>query len=621
MVNGITYFRLVSNYYEGDTTKRSGLEGCDIDRNFYFLEGKTIKEVFVSEDKRDLVIRLMDGTEIVAENAFGSIKDNFSFDFDVETGTLTIKYLGEILDELTGFVSRGIMEEYVSESNSIYTDNTLVGNGNMRMPLGIHPMYRTGLYRAVDRFIDSRIGETLPSPSEIGVGDRFLTNEEFSTFGILYNFDGVKRLKERLAEANSPWRVPTKEDWDDMLNAIEPDPEYANHDSYSCNRYFGQMAGAILRQNGMWTLVNPVPNIPVEQNVNSNDEDEDGIGGDYSNSPYCPSPISDNPDFLCLNDYGFDALPSGYSNDSKDLVYFYGDIYGDPGEVVERTGFWTSTTRNDNSAYIKRIDNMSDKIYQDIVDGSDYYSIRLVKDYTYDNYSESEEILDETYTTSLMPSKTSGHKVWTSMNISIGVGKCRCFRPSKYDGINVRYFIWEWDGVKWMRNELRRGEAVYIDQMDDYTYVTFEPTGSEVPEMEWECFNTVEEMPNASAVSSEYVAVGNCVFQYQELSGTDYPEAILEPSEPDPITIDSPRYIKIFVTEGTLCYYKYFEKVLIEADEYYKKETITTFDSGIYLLKKVKVGDKYTMELIPITGGGTGTDKTFEDIPSDWMGD
>ena len=69
MMNGITYYKLKSNY-EGDITKNCGLTGQEVDNNFYVLEGRDIKSVTVEDNC--IVITLMNGettAEEVAANA------------------------------------------------------------------------------------------------------------------------------------------------------------------------------------------------------------------------------------------------------------------------------------------------------------------------------------------------------------------------------------------------------------------------------------------------------------------------------------------------------------------------------------------------------------------------
>ena len=86
MINGITYFRLKPKY-EGDIVKNAGLEGCDIDKNFRFLEDKIVDKLTVSDDGMDLIITFRDGTTVTGEDV---LANHFRYEFDKENGVLNI---------------------------------------------------------------------------------------------------------------------------------------------------------------------------------------------------------------------------------------------------------------------------------------------------------------------------------------------------------------------------------------------------------------------------------------------------------------------------------------------------------------------------------------------------
>ena len=100
--------------------------------------------------------------------------------------------------------------------------------------------------------------------------------------------------------------------------------------------------------------------------------------------------------------------------------------------------------------------------------------MRLVKDYTGSNYYEKEEILGVDVPAILMPSVKKGHAVWTEVNIA--------FADKLYNGIvpnlgfNIttanKYYIYEWDGNKWLINALNEGENVVIfdGPNEEYAY-------------------------------------------------------------------------------------------------------------------------------------------------------
>ena len=591
MINGITYFRLKPKY-EGDIVKNAGLEGCDIDKNFRFLEDKIVDKLTVSDDGMDLIITFRDGTTVTGEDV---LANHFRYEFDKENGVLNIIDGNGDVISIDGLVSVDMLDEYLNHEYVISTDNTLIGNGQNTRPLGIHPMYRTGLYRAVDRLIDTELDEVLPLPEELRSGDRFLVNEAYSTYGTLYNYQGVLDIMNMLENDGSPWRVPTKADWDDMLNALEPNPADRNHNSTESNVTLGRIAGAILRQNDMWEFISQTPD---------------------SQS--------------CIPSFGFDALPSGYGDDNKGLRYFGTETLSKfDNQITQRTTFWTSSYDDHNVAYIKSIGNRTNKVYQDIANGHEYFSLRLVKDYDGLNYSEFEDILGETYTTCLMPTKDGGHKVWTSVNISITgydgfeINERNYYTPDEYEEEgNIRYFIWEWTGDGWMRNEMRRGESVYVDTRRVYGYEEITPEEEVIPQKDWtyfideESFN--EAIPQATATTPVYVAYGNCQFVYVVTSydETHTFEEISDEERNNP-TFESPLYAKV---EGT-CDITYYIKRLETANTYLENVvTETDEDSGIYLLKLFDNPTKPYLALVQITGGNAGNGKTYDDIPDSWLG-
>ena len=52
-------------------------------------------------------------------------------------------------------------------------------------------------------------GESIPTCETPIVGDRYLTEEYVSVYGMLYNYEAVKKIACNLNKANSPWRIPT----------------------------------------------------------------------------------------------------------------------------------------------------------------------------------------------------------------------------------------------------------------------------------------------------------------------------------------------------------------------------------------------------------------------------
>ena len=465
---GITYFRLNSPY-EGDITKNCALDGYEVDNNFFTLEGRDIKCVYVEDN--EIKIELINGQVIKSGDVFSKFAKDLSVDFDAEKGILYIKQNGQV-KKIEGFVTE------FSNDWSVATNSTLKGNGKPSSPLSISPVYKTGMYVPVKKYIDlteddcnncgcehcGRISDKLPNTCDILPGDRFLVKMENSDYGLLYNYEGVKRIACDLIGSNSEWRIPTKDDWDDMLNAIEPCAEDRTHSSASSNTYLGRFAGKFLKNKYLW------------RSEGCGCDDNSSTCIDYHENDSCVNNCSCGRNIQCdpmycgeyngchhrhkkcdhrgIDKFGFGVTPAGYADD--------GMLYGYFGE---RGMFWTaSVSRSGASAYAKRFDYNKSSVYQDIVPSSLYLSLRLVKDFNGNNYFEREDILTDSYPTILMPSMKTGHKVWTSVNIALSNRCYNAIQPNDGQGITMmkKYFIYEWDGKKWLVNEVREGEIVVV---------------------------------------------------------------------------------------------------------------------------------------------------------------
>ena len=146
--------------------------------------------------------------------------------------------------------------------------------------------------------------------------------------------------------------------------------------------------------------------------------------------------------------------PAGYADDGCNFGYFR-----------ERGAFWTATTDQDNTkAYIKRFQYNKDGVYQDVIPSNYHLSLRLVKDYNGKNYFDVEEIMDMEYPTLLLPSISKGKSIWTSCNFACGNASLCPMLPNNGQGLTYtrHYFINEWNGFKWVRNEMKQGDTVTV---------------------------------------------------------------------------------------------------------------------------------------------------------------
>ncbi|MBP5457495.1 MAG: hypothetical protein J6Y37_13465 [Paludibacteraceae bacterium] len=458
MASGITYFRLNSPY-EGDITKNCGLDGFEVDNNFFTLEGRDVKFVYVEDDK--IKIGLVNGETISSDNVFGNFTKDLVIDFDKSNGILYVTQNG-VTKTLTGFLTT------LNDDNVSATDSTIKGDGKPTNPLGLSPSYMTGQYKPVNAYVDLSVGDTLPTNPK--AGDRYLVKDEISDYGLLYDYEGVKRIVCDLAGSHSEWRLPTKEDWDDMLNAVEPCQEYRDHESGSCNKWLGKYAGKFLKSVDFWKTSS---NGTTPGQDTCIDYSDNGCGCNCGHNTPC-SPVycgeyngcthrnNCGQDTNGIDMYGFNVTPAGYADDGGNVNYF-----------GERAAFWTATNANcGSSAYMKRFEWDKSKVYQDIYASGYMLSLRLVKDYNGSNYFEKEEIIGYSTPTVLMPSLKNGSAVWTSVNIAFAN---RCYNPMQPNNgqsltNTVHYYMYNWDGMKWVVNELHEGESVVVLQAGEDRY-------------------------------------------------------------------------------------------------------------------------------------------------------
>ena len=461
MINGITYYKLKSPY-NGDVTKNCSVSGIEIDNNFFTLEGRDVKSITV--DGTDIVLNLLNGEQLKAVDVLDNFITNISF--DKENGILKAYHNNGDVEEFDGFVSIHEHNDH-KHLDAVASNETLIGNGTHEKPLKLAEAYKTGQFKPVDKIVTDKKTE------KPFVGERVLVSEERSAYGLLYNYSEVIQIACELNNTHSKWRIPSKADWDDMLNAIEPCKDNKNHDKSTPDRYFGKWAGKLLKSKYYWKDYEG-----CECDC-KDDEDEEMDGCHCGKHRICKPTYCGEFD-TChfkagkfntqgIDKYGFTVLPSGYTDDGGIMNYF-----------GERACFWTSTNMEYTNIFTKRFEYNSNKVYQGIVPAKCRMSLRLVKDYTGDNYTESENILGQNYPTVLMPSVKNGKAVWTSINVyytSPSCKGCHCGCngmndnldpiPNPNDILIKKYYIDEWNGFKWLRNEFKEGDSVVVKTAPD----------------------------------------------------------------------------------------------------------------------------------------------------------
>lgn len=475
MNSSITYVKLQSPY-SSNPPKNSPLTVVEMDGNFATLEGRDVKSVTVENDI--LSINLYNGQVLTA--SIGR-KESMVSDvvFDHINGTLTVALSDGTIKTIEGFATKS------NTGTTVAVDNTLVGNGLPANPVGISPVAKTGWYRPVDRILNVCENQQLPCGKHVAIGERYLTIERVSDFGYLYDYNAVRKLACDLRAAHSPWRIPSKNDWDDMLDAIEPSDEGQTHSAATANKYLGMFAGKLLKSRHLWRKGEEegcgCPSTddladPVYDDVTEDANEEEFVNGDYLACPapgemedghhhdHChPMHCGDHHHSHCshhhkwpfggVDKYGFRVTPAGYADDGGNFIFFR-----------ERAAFWTSTNSNMANAYVKRFEYNKNTVHQDIIAAQNHLSIRLIKDYDGTNYNEREDILGQSFSTVIMPSAKKGSAIWTSVNVNFGH---KCYDPMiPNDGqgmsFTLHFFINEWNGKEWVRNEVRDGESVTV---------------------------------------------------------------------------------------------------------------------------------------------------------------
>ena len=539
-MNGLYYYKLVSPYPE-DVTKNCKLTINEIDSNFFNLKENDIKTAEFIRNEKTLVLTRYNGEKLIV------LLDDVTYNLDVkkdcgEKGTtLTITYDGKdgvktvsvenilTMDNLMDVIGSDILTKVI-------TDGTLKGNGTMTSPLGIAGVEKTGSLAPVKEVFDLTNGEKLPEKAKLGT--RYITKEYVSDYGYLYNGAGVKKISDKLRKEfisentkkeDEPyvWRVPKKEDWDALLNSIEPKGVDScvcrNHDSIDCHVDLGCIAGKMLKAEcGCYNqpkceCSSRKPGSGCEDNFDEIDDDQ--IVPEYDpNSP------------VGVDNYGMTILPTGYGTFNKTFARVGHNDFG------EKAYFWTDTELNvpgskkpdGQDKYVKVFSCDKPTVYQVAECPDPYYSVRLVKDYDGSNYYDSEYIDGILYKTILFP---EAGQIWLASNYAdtegltpyeIGGQVPDYINPSEellYDR-RVELFVNEWNGKYWEKRVINDGETVVVQ---DPCYDSDDSGRTEVVWFDSEgCEHTVTVViPKVAQTNIEYRAYIIDDFCNKDLINTD----------------------------------------------------------------------------------------------------
>lgn len=467
MAKGLYYYKLQSPYPE-DVTKNCKLTITEIDSNFLSLKDEDIKSAEFDRESKTLILTRNDGEKLIVP--LTDITYNLNVDTECgESGTtLSISYDGEYgykefridnivtVDKLMSLVGNNVLTHVI-------TDGTLRGDGRISNPLGINGVEKTGMYAPVKAKIDLTSGGKLPEVAKLGT--RYVTVEYVNDYGYLYNDAGATKISEHLLAENKGWRIPSKADWDALLNSIEP-CEYQNHNSARCHVELGKLAGKYLKSECGWigqpdcecTVTKPMTGCSFnEQGVVDNTEDY-VVDGDSE----FPTVKDETP--YGVDKYGMTILPAG-------MVGL--DAYDRPqADAFKAQAFFWTTTHvygdAEQDKYVKVFSFKKSGVIQEAQCPFPFYSVRLVKDYDGSNYFDVEYIDGVPYKTILFPE--SG-QIWLASNYAKKEGFNTSGSNIEVADVNngeilekrKALFLNEWNGRYWEKKQMKEGDTVVVE--------------------------------------------------------------------------------------------------------------------------------------------------------------
>ena len=465
MSKGLYYYKLQSPYPE-DVTKNCKLTINEIDSNFLSLKDEDIKSAVFDKESKAVILTRNDGNTIAVDLSDATYNLNVDKDCTDSGVTLTITFDGKngqesftINNIVTADTFKNVIENNVL--SKVITDGTLKGDGTVTAPLGINGTEKTGVLAPVKEVIDLTNGRKLPTAAKKGT--RYLTIEYINDYGYLYNVAALSKISNAAKADGKGWRVPSKADWDALLDSIEP-CSYANHETASCHAELGRYAGKYLKSECGWVgqedcacaSTKPMNGCELPSTDNSYvDADDDTV----------PPQTIDTP--KGIDKYGFGIFPSGYAmldgynrpsfRDYKNTAIFWttSHVYGDENQDI----------------YVKKFDWNKSGVMQEAQCPTPYFSVRLVKDYDGSNYFDTEYIDGVAYKTVLMP---KSKQVWLASNYAKKEGFIKYTEggevPEVVDVNNGQVrdnrkvmFINEWNGDYWEKRPMNEGETVIVE--------------------------------------------------------------------------------------------------------------------------------------------------------------
>jgi len=484
MAKGLYFYKLVSPYKE-DVTKNCKLTVNEVDSNLLNLKDEDIANGEFDKKTNTLKLTRNNGDVIgidlaslmnngitlddyhfagtgsctgdcTDKNSFGfkyttndkdengnPVEKKFKIEFSDVDGKLWVtdsdnnKHLIGTFETDKTKKAEKVENKYLRE---VITDGSILGNGKSGDPVRLNPTEKSGYYSPAKSLIDTRDDNGSGLPVNPCKGDRYVTLSCSSSAGRLYTMDGVKEIESKL---KAGWRIPTKQDWDNMLNAIEP-CQYQNHNDIHCHVQLGKLAGKQLKSTECWN-----------KTATSGTPSDDTYL--YDDKVAEEKPISPEG----TDKYGFNVFAGGYGVDkNEDIIKFNKEAkYWTSSQTIKGEGF---------DYYVKQFQFNKSGVIQITECPEHFLSLRLVKDFNGSNNYGAEVIGGNTYKTVLLPSLNTEHgfTVWTAANINEDVKDENELTYNEFykdcAGCKPTYILHEWDGNMWTHKVMVEGDTIVI---------------------------------------------------------------------------------------------------------------------------------------------------------------
>lgn len=484
MAKGLYFYKLVSPYKE-DVTKNCKLTVNEVDSNLLNLKDEDIANGEFDKKTNTLKLTRNNGDVIgidlaslmnngitlddyhfagtgsctgdcTDKNSFGfkyttndkdengnPVEKKFKIEFSDVDGKLWVtdsdnnKHLIGTFETDKTKKAEKVENKYLRE---VITDGSVLGNGKSGDPVRINPTEKSGYYSPAKSLIDTRDDNGSGLPVNPCKGDRYVTLSCSSSAGRLYTMDGVKEIESKL---KAGWRIPTKQDWDNMLNAIEP-CQYQNHNDIHCHVQLGKLAGKQLKSTECWN----------KTSTSGTPSDDTYL---YDDKVAEEKPISPEG----TDKYGFNVFAGGYGVDkNEDIIKFNKEAkYWTSSQTIKGEGF---------DYYVKQFQFNKSGVIQITECPEHFLSLRLVKDFNGSNNYGAEVIGGNTYKTVLLPSLNTEHgfTVWTAANINEDVKDENELTYNEFykdcAGCKPTYILHEWDGNMWTHKVMVEGDTIVI---------------------------------------------------------------------------------------------------------------------------------------------------------------